>query len=145
MAKRRRRPVVVRWSDYRAYLIGTYTNRRDAELIEQKTGRASDKISDGSLRGFLLDHERWGIDARPNLWPDLRDDIYLPYNQQWELEMVLADPELIKQTLGRPGYDLKAVRAFIDLWGPKGPLAIPRTEWLADPGFKKWLDARRTK
>lgn len=144
MTKRRRRPLIIRWTHYRAYLIATYTHTGDAAEIERRTGKPTAEINDGALRGFLLEHKEWGIAARRELWPKLRPHIYLPYNQNWNIDMVLSDGELIRQTLGDPRHNRAGVRRFVDLWGPKGPLAIPPHEWFKDPGFRKWLDSRRT-
>lgn len=144
MAKRRRRPLM--WADYRGYLFATFTHTRDDEEIERRTGQPTGDLNDGALRGFLLHHPDWGIDAYPEQCrPALRPHIYLPRGQNWPIATVLADPELIRQTLGNPSRTRKGITEFINLWGPRGPLEIPRDEWIKDPGFRKWLDTRRNR
>ena len=141
MVKRKRRPLM--WADFRGYLIATYTHTRDAEEIERRTGKPSIDRNDGALRGFLLDHEKWGVEARPEVWPKLRRHIYLPRGRAWPIEDVLTNAEHIRQTLGNPSRTLAGIREFINLWGPRGPLEIPRAEWLSHPGFRTWLETQR--
>ena len=133
MAKRRRR--IVTWKLYEQFLLDTYTHRRDPG-----------KLSLGSLRGFLIDHPRWGVAARPDVWPNLRRHVRLPAHQEdWSKDLVLQHAGLIAQTLGPSGSTLKVARALIALWGPRGPLRIPRAEWREDPKFQKWLDRQRSR
>lgn len=145
MAKRRFQPLM--WADFRAYLMATFTHTRDKEEIERRTGRPTSEINDGALRGYLMDHPKWGITSRPDVWWKLRKHIYLPRNQSepWGINVVLANAELIKQTLGDPRRNRAGVTAFMNLWGPRGPLTIPRAEWIKDAGFRKWLDTRRNR
>jgi len=144
VTKRRRKPII--WPDYRTYLITRFTHTRDAEEFTRRTGQPSNMISDGQLRGFLIDHARWGVAARPELWPTLRPHIYLPRSEEpWNLEVVITDGRLIAQTIGDPRHTRAGIRSFADLWGPHGPLEIPDEEWRQDPDFQKWLDERRTK
>lgn len=93
-----------------------------------------------------MDDPRWGIAARPELWPKLCPHIRLPaYQDDWSLEIVLTNPQLMAQTLGPSGNTRQAARELIALWGPRGPLKIPRQLWIADPKFQEWLDSRRTR
>jgi len=133
VAKRRRG--IVTWKTFERYLLETYT----------VTGNPG-TLYFGALRGFLMDDPRWGIDARPEVWPKLRRHIRMPaYQDDWSKEAVIESGLLIKQTLGPSGNTRKAARALIALWSPRGPLKIPRTLWIADPGFQDWLDTPRTK
>ena len=134
MTKRRR--AIITWRTFEAFLLSL--TRPDP----QQPGR----LFLGSLRGYLMDHERWGIAARPDLWPKLRKHIRLPYGQQdWSRDTVLGDARLIAQTLGPSRQTRKGARALIALWGPTGPLKIPRAMWVNDPKFQMWLDSRGTR
>jgi len=130
----KRKAEAVTWATFEAYMLATFTSRPE--------GRPG-VLHFGRLRGFLIDDPRWGIEARPEVWPKLGPHIYLPAYQKWSLDVVLESAMLIAQTIGPPGATLKAARGLMALWGPRGPLAIPREVWIADPGFRNWLDSRR--
>lgn len=135
MAKRRR--AIITWRTFEHFLIQSFTRPSPTQ-----PGR----LFLGSLRGYLMDDKRWGIAARPELWPKLRKHIRLPFGQQdWSLDATLGDPLLIAQTLGPSRQTRKAARQLIALWGPLGPLKIPRRLWLNDRAFQNWLDSRGTK
>lgn len=130
MAKRRRGIVV--WRTFETFLLS----------LTRPAPRDPGRLLLGSLRGYLMDHERWGVAARPELWPKLTKHIRLPYGRGWSRRIVLQDAQLIAQTLGPSGQTRKAARKLIALWGPTGPLKIPRAWWLNDRAFQKWLDSR---
>lgn len=128
--RKTRQSKLVAWRTFQRFLLAEFTIPSDT---------VPGKLFCGSLRGFLMDDPRWGITARPELIPKLRAHIRLPFNRDWDLDTVLQNPELVKQTLGPSGHTRKDALALIALWGPRGPLKIPETMWRTDPRFNAWL------
>lgn len=135
------------WKNYRAYLMATKCHMRDAGTSGNPSkgiaGLPADYVSLGELRSFMSDHPVWGVAARPELRDKLAEIVTLPHG--WDVEIVMADSDLICRCIGAPSHSWNGAREFIELWGPGGPLEIGDEAWRDDIGFRGWWEAENAR
>jgi hypothetical protein len=123
------------WKDFRKWVITTMTHDRDAKVY-----RDPNFVSPGVAREFMLDHPVWGLAARPALMPAAAKAAV----EVGELNPAMEPLARINAGICATGLglaarnDYQSIRRFIDLWSPRGPLAIEGEAWKHDPGFVGW-------
>lgn len=94
-----------------------------------------------SLRGFLYEHPRIGLDTKRDRWYLLESYIQQPRPEDDPKELA-QNPTTLRMCLrSTPGRSRSRLDAFIDLWAPWGPLSTTREDWEAIPEFMEWFTA----
>jgi len=126
------------WRHFRAWLVDTKTR----VVANEKAGCV--RVIFPVLRGWLLHHPKYGVEAN---WSKRHQLVrFLVLTKDVEVELALADPEVMMQHLIGFGWTRRKIEEWLDaIWGPRGPLAIPREDYLKIADFAEWWEAQRSK
>jgi len=127
-----------KWSDFRQFVCETMTHNRDAEVY-----RDPNRISTGRARSYMMDHPVWGLAARPELMSAaVKAAVEVGQLNPDMSGLALTHVDMCACGLGlASGNSWISLRKFVDLWGPKGPLAIAGDAWKRDPDFLAWWES----
>lgn len=94
-----------------------------------------------SLRGYLIDHPRFGVLARPELRPKLAKHLHEIPEGLTARDVCESDTMLCLCLEAGRARSRTRIQKFIRLWWPKGPLGFPQ-DWLEDElEFMDWFRA----
>jgi len=131
--------MVPEWSDFVEFLL----------TMVEPLPEDHDRPHAPKLRGYLLRHPQWGVDAvikrEGESCYDRLAPLVVPPPPNVDMPVAPGARTILDSKVLRLQFfavsvlnDWRIIRRWIEIWGPGGPMEIPADEYLDDPAFAEW-------